>query len=140
MSESDDARWLTYAEVGGLLGCTANAARMHAKRRGWLHRAPNMIGGRATVLVPDELAVQPVRLHSAASFDEHVEEGAHNGAASVQALSLAISALTEQLGIANRRLDEERARADQAEAAERIACDELEARKHWGLWRRLRGR
>jgi hypothetical protein len=79
----------------------------------------------------------------------------------------ALTVRRDQLGSANRRADEDRARADRAgqradeamgeardlrrqvsdaTAAERIARDEaaglraeLDARKQWGLWRRVRG-
>jgi hypothetical protein len=154
MTDATAERWLTYEEAGQLLGCTANAARMHAKRRGWLHRAPNMIGGRATVLVPNDLVVRPVLQHSAAVFDGNVQEEAHNGAATERALSVAVSTLHEALTAERARTDraeEERravqAKLDDVRAAERIARDEaaglraeLEARKQWGLWRRMRGR
>jgi hypothetical protein len=47
MPEADQERWLTYVELGRLLGISPTAARMHAKRRGWARRSPNMIGDRA---------------------------------------------------------------------------------------------
>jgi len=33
MSDLAEERWLTYRELGTLLGCTPNAARMLAQRR-----------------------------------------------------------------------------------------------------------
>jgi hypothetical protein len=63
MAEGDGDRWLTYSEIGELLGITANAARNHARRRGWQRRSPNAIGAHARVLVPDNVAVQPRAAH-----------------------------------------------------------------------------
>jgi hypothetical protein len=54
MPDSDQERWLTYVELGSLLKCSASAARMHAKRRGWARRSPNRIGDLARVLVPPD--------------------------------------------------------------------------------------
>src|SRR5258706_14990498 len=59
MTESDEDRWLTYAEVGELRGVSAAAARMFAKRHGWARRTPNAYGERAQVLVPSDAIVQP---------------------------------------------------------------------------------
>src|SRR5256885_17159604 len=58
MLESDHGRWLTYADAGEVLGITAQAARMLAKRRGWSRRTPNAYGDRALVQVPDDAVVQ----------------------------------------------------------------------------------
>ena len=58
MTGSTNERWLTYVEVGELLGCTLTAARMHAKRRGWPRHSPNMIGDRSRVLVPDDVVAR----------------------------------------------------------------------------------
>lgn len=147
MPDGDQGRWLSYQELGEALGCTANAARMHAVRRGWPRRAPNMIGGRATVLVPDVQDVRPRMTNSAALYDEHVQEGANNGAVHVQALSAAISALHEALTAERTRAERLEEKLGDAVSAERIARDEanglraeLDARKQWGLCRRLRGR
>src|SRR5436309_15624416 len=59
MLESDEDRWLTYAEAGELLGISTQAARMLAKRRGWARRTPNAYGDRALVLLPSDVIVQP---------------------------------------------------------------------------------
>src|ERR671921_659499 len=68
MPEGHQERWLSYRELGAILGCTANAARMHAVRRGWARRAPNRIGDCARVLVPTDVVVQPRMTHDAAQF------------------------------------------------------------------------
>jgi hypothetical protein len=44
MPEADHEHWLTYAEAGQLLGISAAAARMLAKRRGWPRRTPKCTG------------------------------------------------------------------------------------------------
>jgi hypothetical protein len=59
MPDVEHDRWLTYVEVGRLLGISPAAARMHVKRRGWERRSPNAIGAHAMVLVPDDVDVQP---------------------------------------------------------------------------------
>jgi len=168
MLEPGGERWLTYAEVGALLDISAAAARMLAKRRGWPRRTPNMYGDRARVLVPDDVAVQPQSASYAARAGHVItrEQDAANG--HDQANVRAITALCEQLAAANHRadraerlFDEERQRAERADrrvdelqpaladavAAERIAAGEaaalraeVERRRRWGLWRRLRGR
>ena len=110
MPETDQERWLTYRELGELLGCTANAARMHAHRRGWQRRAPNRVGGRTRVLVPEAEDVQARALHRGRAFVAQMS-GEPNGfeqanAQIVQALERAVEALREQLTVANRRIDE----------------------------------
>jgi hypothetical protein len=141
MPETASDRWLSYAELGALLGCTPSAARMHARRRGWARRSPNAIGGHAAVLVPDEVAVRPRATHVHPPFVEHVERDVNepNGVDQGEhvALCAAVAALTEQLAIANGRADrleryfeEERKRLGElrtvladARAAERIAAE-----------------
>jgi hypothetical protein len=140
MFESDEERWLTYAEAAQLLGISAAAARMLAKRRGWPRRTPNMYGDRARVLVPVDATVQP-RSASYAERSGHVITGDREGPngrdqVNVRALDQAITALQEQLEIANARasraerlFDEERQRADRAERhldEERKRVDELQ--------------
>ena len=101
MSEAQNERWLTYVELGALLRCTRSAARMHARRHGWVRRTSNMIGEQTRVLVPSHAAVQrrtDQRTFAAQMFD------ATNG--QDQANSAAVAVLREQLAIANRLIDE----------------------------------
>jgi hypothetical protein len=122
--ESDQNRWLTYAEVGRLLGISPSAARMHAKRRGWQRRSPNAIGAHAMVLVPDHVAVQPRAVAEQRTFVAHmVNEPNGVDQANVQAISAAIEALREQLTIANERAERAELRAE----ADRARIDELQA-------------
>jgi hypothetical protein len=123
MSDAE-GRWLTYEELGQLTGRTPNGARMFASRRNWPKRSSNRIGERATVLVPTEIAETPSR----ASHDAERAKVAPlaNGTDERAIARAAIDALTEQLAIANRRLDEERQRSDgertcSARAMERAA-------------------
>ena len=46
--------WLTYAEVGQLLGISAEAARAMVRRQKWPRRTPNDHGALARVLIPDD--------------------------------------------------------------------------------------
>jgi hypothetical protein len=162
MSDAE-GRWLTYEELGQLIGRTPSGARMFATRRGWPKRSSNRIGERTTVLVPTEITEESSR----AAHDAERKSGGvlANGTEERAIARAAIDALSEQLAIANRRLDEERACSTRAmeraaseiadvrqhlvdaQTAERIARDEaaglraeLDARKRWGWWRRLRGR
>ena len=139
--ESDQEHWLTYAELGQLLGISSAAARMHAKRRGWPRRSPNMIGDRARVLVPADATVQP----RSALFDErasHVitrDQGEPNelDQANVRLIEQAITALSEALAAervrvtrAEQRIDELLTDLTDARAAERISADSAAALRH----------
>lgn len=159
MPDQTQEHWVTYAEAGKLLGISAQAARMLAKRRGWPRRTPNAYGDRALVRVPADAIVQP----RAASLDVRTgyvvdgDQAKPNGhdQVNVQALEGAVEALREQLGILNRRIEEERAlttderkRADAERARadrERDRADQAErriaelqrpatARRSWWRW------
>lgn len=121
MSDQTEESWLTYRELGDRLGCTANAARMHAHRRGWPRRAPNRVGDPARVLVPESLDVRSCATHDAAQC--YAQSNGHDRT-HVQALVQAVEALREQLMKADQRADraelhieEERARSDKLQAA-----------------------
>ena len=142
MSESESERWLTYAEVGDILGVSAAAARMLAKRRGWPRRTPNAFGDRARVLVPADIAVRP----RSASYAEHTahaissdQDGANeHDQANVRVFEQAITVLQEQLAIANARADRAEHRINELQAAlseaHRRFIDHLTERRPW--WRR----
>src|SRR3954468_24729602 len=49
-----EEHWLTYAEVGQLLGISAEAARAMARDQKWPRRTPNDHGALARVLVPSD--------------------------------------------------------------------------------------
>jgi hypothetical protein len=152
MDQADRDRWLTYAEIGELLGITPSAARMHARRRGWRRRAPNAIGGVAHVLVPADIAVRPRATAVQRTHDAQMTAGTNglNGAdrASVEALCAAVTALSatvaaerERAACAEQRFDELSAHAEQrfeelfaaltdARAAERIAAESAAGLRH----------
>jgi hypothetical protein len=164
MLDSDQERWLTYAEAGRLLGISTQAARMLAKRRGWTRRTPNAYGDRALVLVPADAIVHArspsldVRMEDAIS-GERGEPNGHDQV-NVRPLESAVEVLREQLGIVNRQVNDERVRADRAEQRadderkradeERARADrerdradraerritELQAPRRWWQWRR----
>lgn len=122
MLESDDGTWMSYVELAGVLGCTANAARVRAQRARWPHRAPNKPGDRAAVLVPAAVAVRPGATHVQAMCDApgRTEESTGNGREQaheqaheqphVQALSAALAEQVETIRDLRARLDRAEAR------------------------------
>ena len=50
--------WLTYREIGARLGLNVEAVRTRVRRAGWRTQPGN--DGRARVLVPDRVFVEPV--------------------------------------------------------------------------------
>jgi hypothetical protein len=130
MTDQEEGRWLSYEELSDALGCTPSAACMHAVRRNWPRRSPNRVGDCARVLVPEEALVQAratnerrtfdaqAQRHTTRPFDEPNGHDSPNGAphdANVVFVAQALDELRDQLGVANRHRDEERARADRAE-------------------------
>ena len=107
MSEDGEPVWLTYKELAAQLGCTANAARMHAHRRGWPKRAPNRVDDPARVLVPDGAVVRDRTTHVTVQCD-----APPNGVEQLHSAGLvqAIEALSAALAA-------ERARTDSLETA-----------------------
>ena len=127
VSDSDRERWLTYAEVGELLGITSAAARMLAKRRGWARHTPNAYGDRARVLVPAD-AVAGSRSRSALNGELHGEQRAPSVAIDMlnmirEMLGEIVTPLATQLDHERRRTDEAIRQANDAITAERIAPD-----------------
>ena len=158
MVDTEDGRWLTYAEAAALLGCKAEAVRQRARRQKWPKRTPNMYGLPAQVLVPDHAAVRPrPALYPVLSDsdrgtpDDHVNGRDRADVTLVQAFDRAVATLRDQL-------EHERARGDGAEhqvealrhalddakTGERISAATAAAllsieddRRGWRLWRRL---
>jgi hypothetical protein len=133
MLETDDGTWMSYVELAGVLGCTANAARVRAQRARWPHRAPNKPGDRAAVLVPVDVAVRPGATHEQPMCDAPgtLEAHAPNGPEQaheqphVQALSAALAEQAETIRDLRARLDRAEARLDISEAERRRLSERL---------------
>ena len=143
LSELESERWLTYAEVGDLLGVSAAAARMLAKRRGWSRCTPNAYGDRARVLVPDDIAVRPRSVsyaeHTAYAISSDREGANERDQANVRVFEQAITALQEQLAIANARADRAEQQVDKLQAAlteerQRLIALLVDKRPFWRRW------
>ena len=163
MADQPEERWVTYRELGAQLGCTENAARMHAQRRRWPRRAPNKVGGATHVLVPESVIVRERATHTEPVFDAQsigsvrAQVLAHNGAnvpthtISDSAVERTIATLCDVIKRAERRSEElqtalikaEVALADAQAAAQisavtaaglRAELDQLRTRRPW--WRR----
>jgi DNA repair exonuclease SbcCD ATPase subunit len=102
--ERDDARWMTYAELGQARGINTASAKRLAARRKWRRQPGN--DGTARVAVPvGEAMLRTGKTHSAREDIARL----------VSNLEAALTTLQEQL-------ERERGRADQAaDAAERSA-------------------
>ena len=121
MPNGVEGRWLSYAELGELLGCTPNAARMHAVRRKWPRRASNKIGEPAHVLVPPGAVVRTSAMHTGEQFVAPVRRTASDEHSSaIRALEGAIDGLRDQLVDMRQRLD--RAEAERREAVAKLTA------------------
>jgi hypothetical protein len=150
MDDVQRGQWLTYAEAGRRFGISQEAARQLAKRRSWRRRTPNEPNEPARVLVPDDAYVRPRT--PVTGEPPAVEQPLMNGLdrpaeQNVRGFELAISALAAQLERADRRADRLETALSDAIGAERIAAGEsaalraeLDRRRDWSLWRRLRNR
>jgi hypothetical protein len=151
MPEGDQEHWLSYRELGTLLGCTANAARMHAVRRGWPRRAPNRIGDCARVLVPVDIVVRPCMTHDAEQFvtqpngyeqaNVRAAFDAHDMLKTIrETVEALVTPLREQIEAERARADRERDRADQAEQRFAVLLAQQRTtparRRRWWRWRR----
>ncbi len=133
--QSNQERWVTYAQAGELLGISTQAARMLAKRRGWARRTPNAYGDRALVLLPTDTVVQPRMAlsaeHTGYTACSDSDQPIASDRVNVQPFADAIEALREQLGITHRQVEEANARAERADLRaddERRRADEERAR------------
>lgn len=138
MPDSDDGRWLTYAEAGQLLGVSSEAARQMARRKGWPRRTPNERGAVAHIQVPADLGT--VRPRTAINGGRTPVDLGTNGSRSVAderpdatpdilrtvqaTVELLMMPIREQLDRERQRADEERGRADR----ERERADRAERR------------
>lgn len=152
MPDGDQGRWLNYQELAELLGCTANAARMHAVRRKWPRRASNRIGERAHVLVPEGEIIRPRAMRAVEPCDAPCNapvpangREAFDAHAMLQTIcetvEAAVAPLREQLDHERRRADRAELRADRTqqrldELLARQTTDSLPRRRRWWPWRR----
>src|SRR6516162_5182014 len=102
MREPDQERWLTYAEAAALLGISTEAARMLARRHGWPRRSPNAYGGRARVLIPENMACD--RERPALSAGQPDGRDRTDGEI-VRAFDRAVTVLQQQLNRASQQID-----------------------------------
>ena len=124
MSEAETTRWLTYAELGELLGITPTAARMLAKRRGWQRRTPNAYGDRARVLVTAKPDVQPRTPIARGTFaDRMITTPNDQERVNEHPLEQAIAALSKALAGERARVDRLLAELADARAAVRDLVD-----------------
>jgi chromosome segregation ATPase len=101
-----DGRWLTYAELAGELGTSAEGARRRAQRGRWTRQRGN--DGLARVLVPEDAldGQRPVRAPSVRSD----RAGASSESLSlIEALRAHVATLEEQLAAAEARASEDTA-------------------------------
>jgi hypothetical protein len=163
LAVGDGSRRMTYAELAEARGVSVLAARQLTRRHRWHKQVGN--DGLVVVSVPLSALANPQKTaksadaasrHSVTAGDTASDAASDtvSDAASdaVQAFEAALTILREQLDRERDHTDRARARADKAEArisdaeaAERIARDEaaglraeLDARRTWGLRRRLR--
>lgn len=113
-------RWRTYQEAADLLGSTADAVRVRARRHGWKRRNGN--DGRVRVLVPADEEPQPVPKQqggqSVRTFGRSSPE--QNGQNEQPGeLRLALELLRDQ--VAEHRRERERAEAREAALHDEIA-------------------
>jgi hypothetical protein len=121
--DETEAQWLTYAELGERMGCSATAARMHAIRRRWQRQKPNQVGTPVRVLVSAaEMHMAPVKRVNSAH-----ERSTHNVQALAEMLKEMLAPLVEQLAHERTRALNAERRADEREAADRAEIQRLRA-------------
>jgi chromosome segregation ATPase len=103
--------WLTYREIGARLGLNVEAVRTRVRRAGWRTQAGN--DGRARVLVPDRVFVEPVVDPVSEDADRVNRTGDLPGLVTLlTAAEARISRLEKQLEAEHDRVNEARSEAD----------------------------
>jgi chromosome segregation ATPase len=111
--------WLTYREIGARLGLNVEAVRTRVRRAGWRTQPGN--DGRARVLVPDRVFVEPVGQDA----DRENKTGDQTGlVALLTAAEARISRLEKQMEAERDRVNEARSEADRL----RVEVTDLTAR------------
>ena len=119
-----DGRWLTYAELAGELGTSAEGARRRAQRGRWTRQRGN--DGLARVLVPEDAldGQRPVRAPSVRSDSA----GASSESLSlIEALRAHVATLKEQLAAAEGKTSEEADALREHNATLKADIEKLEA-------------
>jgi peptidoglycan hydrolase CwlO-like protein len=126
--------WLTYREIGARLGLNVEAVRTRVRRAGWRTQPGN--DGRARVLVPDRVLVEPVEPDAGGVNEQVNKTGDLTGLVTLLTASEArVSRLEKQLEAERDRVNEARSevnrlrgevtdlttRADRAEQASTVA-------------------
>jgi chromosome segregation ATPase len=103
--------WLTYREIGARLGLNVEAVRTRVRRAGWRTQAGN--DGRARVLVPDRVFVEPVVDPVSEDADRINRAGDLTGLVTLlTAAEARIGRLEKQLEAEHDRVNEARSEAD----------------------------
>jgi chromosome segregation ATPase len=103
--------WLTYREIGARLGLNVEAVRTRVRRAGWRTQAGN--DGRARILVPDRVFVEPVVDPVSEDADRINRAGDLTGLVTLlTAAEARISRLEKQLEAEHDRVNEARSEAD----------------------------
>ena len=103
--------WLTYAQAGARFGMSADAVRMRARRLGWRTQPGN--DGRALVLVPDDIEVQPRERSPERAHEHSAERSPEQG--EIARLTVLLTAADARAEKADLRADRAEQRAEQAE-------------------------
>jgi hypothetical protein len=156
LDQVDEDRWLSYAEAGELLGVSAEAIRVRARRHKWPRRTPNERGALAQVQVPSDVRRAdraPVRSGPAMTpgrpGTDETKSGGHDhlNNAIVQAFDRTVAVLQSQLDRNGQEIDALHRELANLRSAERDAHDEaaglraqLDQLQARGLWARLRNK
>ena len=107
--------WLTYREIGARLGLNVEAVRTRVRRAGWRTQPGN--DGRARVLVPDRVFVEPVGEVNGGGTVEVNKTGNLTGLVTLlTAAEARITRLENQLQAEHDRVNEARSEADRLRA------------------------
>ena len=130
-------------QLAEVLGCTTDAARMHAVRRKWPRRASNRIGEPAHVLVPEDVVVRGRAMHAGEQFNAPYNEqcdapvqangratsdAQDNATLAIRALESAVEGLREQLAVTTQQLAVTNERADRADRRLEVLQAALDAK------------
>lgn len=103
--------WLTYTDAAERLNLSPEAVRQRARRQNWRKQSGN--DGRALIYVPLDIEAEPPAEHTAERTDNGGQQSGVQPAAQtatdqglVRTLDQAIAIISEQLGRANIRADE----------------------------------